>query len=218
MLKTDAEIEISNDDEELTPRQREVLENALDLLVAGGEKALTTANIARASNCSKESLYKWFGDRDGLLAAMMAFQGSKVGAGVGEVALETSEAFKAFLNRFAFQLLTVLSGDTSLALNRLAIGQASNDTSELGPLLIKNGRGAIQTKAIGFLKTARDMNYLEFADPEDTYHMLYGLIVRDSHVRLLLGEKASTNELNFNAQAKLAIDQFYLLCGPKGSN
>ena len=68
----------------MTPRQHEVLENALELLVSGGEKALTTANIARASNCSKESLYKWFGDRDGLLAAMMAFQGSKVGAAVAQ--------------------------------------------------------------------------------------------------------------------------------------
>ena len=63
---------------EFSPRQNAVLEQALQLLVDGGEKALTTAGVARAANCSKESLYKWFGDRDGLLSAMIAYQASKV--------------------------------------------------------------------------------------------------------------------------------------------
>ena len=66
------------DDAEFTPRQAEVLEAGLRLLVEGGEKALTTAGLARAANCSNESLYKWFGDRDGVLAAMIAWQASKV--------------------------------------------------------------------------------------------------------------------------------------------
>ena len=52
--------------ESFSPRQNAVLEEALRLLVSGGEKALTTAGVARAANCSKESLYKWFGDRNGL--------------------------------------------------------------------------------------------------------------------------------------------------------
>ena len=51
---------------EFSPRQNAVLEQALRLLVDGGEKALTTSGLARAASCSKESLYKWFGDRDGL--------------------------------------------------------------------------------------------------------------------------------------------------------
>ena len=48
------------------------------LLVEGGDRALTTAALARAANCSKESLYKWFGDRDGLLTATVRWQASKV--------------------------------------------------------------------------------------------------------------------------------------------
>src|SRR5689334_6123671 len=63
---------------EFSPRQSAVLAEALRLLVEGGDKALTTAGLARAASCSKESLYKWFGDRDGLLAAMISFQQSKV--------------------------------------------------------------------------------------------------------------------------------------------
>ena len=56
---------IDSQTSEFTPRQNAVLAEALRLLVEGGDKAVTTAGLARAANCSKESLYKWFGDRDG---------------------------------------------------------------------------------------------------------------------------------------------------------
>ena len=205
--------EIAKNIPELTERQSEVLESALALLVDGGEKALTTAKIASASNCSKESLYKWFGDRDGLISAMMAFQGSKVGAAVGQEDLGSAKAFKDYLIRFACELLSVLAGDTSLALNRLAIGQASNEASPLGPLLIENGRGVIEAKAVGFLNSAAEKNYLRFEDARQTYHVLYGLIVRDAHVRLLLGEHRELVMENFERDAQTAIAQFYKLYG-----
>ena len=61
-----------------TPRQGEVLEAALGLLVVGGDK-LTMNGVARKAHCSKETLYKWFGDRDGLLVATVQWQAAKVG-------------------------------------------------------------------------------------------------------------------------------------------
>lgn len=199
---------------ELTLRQREVLENALDLLVSGGGKALTTANIARASNCSKESLYKWFGDRNGLLAAMMTFQGSKVGAVLDDGVFKSADAFKAHLARFAVELLTVLSGDISLALNRLAIGQASDDSSQLGPLLMKNGRGLIEARAHAFLNSAKNKEFLNFTKVDDAYRVLYGLIVSDFHVRSLLGDNNEMNADEIENAAQQAVEQFYRLFSP----
>src|SRR5690606_40408122 len=107
----------------VTERQGAVLERALGLLVEGGEKALTTAGVARAANCSKESLYKWFGDRDGLLSAMIAYQAGKVRTVEVEAETLTAERLRLHLVAFALDLLDVLSGEVSLALNRLAIGQ-----------------------------------------------------------------------------------------------
>ena len=39
--------------------------------------------VARRASCSKETLYKWFGDRDGLLTATVQWQASKVTVGAG---------------------------------------------------------------------------------------------------------------------------------------
>ena len=61
-------------------RQEEVLDAVLDLL-AEGRDALTMSAVAERASCSKETLYKWFGDRDGLLTATVRWQASKVRAG-----------------------------------------------------------------------------------------------------------------------------------------
>ncbi|MFD1743913.1 TetR/AcrR family transcriptional regulator C-terminal domain-containing protein [Rhizobium helianthi] len=195
---------------EFSPRQNAVLEQALKLLVDGGEKALTTSGLARAANCSKESLYKWFGDRDGLLAAMIAFQASKVRTferGNGKL---TADLLREHLETFGRDLLEVLSGEVSLALNRLAIGQASREGSKLGRLLIEHGRRQIDRRAISLMEAGRRAGLLRFSDADSAYHTLYGLIVSDLHVRMLLGEKG----LKDNArQAGRAVDAFLVLHG-----
>ena len=193
-----------------SPRQNAVLESALLLLVEGGEKALTTAGVARAANCSKESLYKWFGDRDGLLAAMITFQASKVRGVAGGSAPATPETFRAGLTRFAEDLLRVLSGDVSLALNRLAIGQAHRDAAPLGRLVREHGRRPIEARLSALLEAGRARGFLQFDDTHEAFSTLYGLVVRDMHVRLLLGDARDEDAA---AVAGRAIDQFLRLFG-----
>ncbi|WP_026621357.1 AcrR family transcriptional regulator [Ensifer sp. WSM1721] len=200
----------------LTERQAVVLEQALRLLVDGGEKALTTAGVARAANCSKESLYKWFGDRDGLLSAMIAFQASKVRT--LEVSPETLDAasLRAHLVAFAKDLLEVLAGDVSLALNRLAIGQASREGSKLGHLLQERGRRQIGRRAGALLEAGRKAGLLAFGDAEEAYGALYGLVVSDWHLRMLLGEAPGDMKKDFSRRAERAVDAFLTLYGTKG--
>ena len=54
-----------------------MLDAALRLMVEEGDRLTMTA-VARRASCSKETLYKWFGDRDGLLTATVQWQASKV--------------------------------------------------------------------------------------------------------------------------------------------
>ncbi|WP_037437408.1 TetR/AcrR family transcriptional regulator C-terminal domain-containing protein [Sinorhizobium fredii] len=199
----------------LTERQGAVLEQALRLLVDGGEKALTTAGVARAASCSKESLYKWFGDRDGLLSAMIAFQASKVRTlGVSAEALDEA-SLRAHLVAFAKDLLDVLAGDVSLALNRLAIGQESREGSKLGRLLEERGRRQIGRRAGALLEAGRKAGLLAFGDAEEAYGALYGLVVSDWHLRMLLGDDPSGLKKNFGRRAERAVDAFLALYGGK---
>jgi AcrR family transcriptional regulator len=199
--------------EPFTPRQNAVLECALQLLVAGGERALTTAGLARAANCSKESLYKWFGDRDGLLAAMITYQASKVRTPGPRETVPTLDDFTRSLVVFAEDLIGVLSGEVSLALNRLAIGQADRDGARLGALLREHGRQPIELRARALLELGRRHGYVQFADTREAYETLYGLIVHDGHVRMLLGEPPAEMAEERARRARLAISQFFRLYG-----
>ncbi len=193
-----------------TPRQSVVLAEALRLLVEGGDKALTTSGLARAANCSKESLYKWFGDRDGLLAAMISFQQSKVRTADRSGERLSVEALREHLEIFARDLLEVLGGDVSLALNRLAIGQSSRDGSKLGKLLLEHGRHEIDRRARALIEAGKRSGLLRFDDADDAYHTLYGLVVSDLHVRMLLGEQGLKD---ITRQARKAVDAFIILHG-----
>ena len=204
--------------ESFTPRQNAVLECALQLLVAGGERALTTAGLARAANCSKESLYKWFGDRDGLLAAMITYQASKVRTPGPRESMPTPDDFSRSLTVFAEDLIGVLSGEVSLALNRLAIGQADRDGARLGQLLRGHGRLPIELRARVLIETGRRHGHLYYVDVAEVYETLYGLIVRDLHVRYLLGEAPEARAEVIEARARLSIDQFFRLYGRGEAN
>ncbi len=207
------QIDTSIDAPERSERQEAVLDVALGLLVEGGEKALTTAGLARAANCSKESLYKWFGDRDGLLSAMIAYQASKVRGVEVEAGRMTADRLKAQLVTFAQDLLGVLSGEVSLALNRLAIGQASREGSKLGRLLEDQGRRQVRRRAIALMEAGRRAALLRFETSEIAYESFYGLVVSDLHLRMLLGEDAGPMTTEFSRRAGRAVDAFLQLYG-----
>ena len=140
-------------EKEPTPRQRAVLDAALRLLVEEGD-AITMTAVARRANCSKETLYKWFGGRDGLLTATVQWQASKVRvAAVDGQGLDLA-ALTARLEGFASDWLKVISSDSSIALNRIAVAHAAQNKNKggkdnLGAIVLENGRFALARRLSG---------------------------------------------------------------------
>ena len=135
-------------------RQQAVLDAVLDLLVEEGD-ALTMTAVARRASCSKETLYKWFGGRDGLLTATVQWQASKVRAGSYDAQHLDADALRESLERFAANWLRVISSRTSIALNRVAISHAGSGKSNLGSIVLANGRFAIGERLKPILEAAR---------------------------------------------------------------
>lgn len=196
---------------EFSPRQNAVLSVALQMLVEGGDKALTTAGLAKAANCSKESLYKWFGDRNGILAAIVTFQASKVRAVDERATPSTPEAFETALTAFAEDLLSVLLSGTSLALNRLSIGAVRGDEAGLGAVLVDKGKRRIEDRATHLLAHGKRQRFIAFDDASQAYSSLYGLIIGDAHIRALLGDDPQITPEGRAARASKAIEQFLTL-------
>lgn len=199
-------------DTEFSPRQREVLDAVLELLVEGRD-ALTMTAVARRASCSKETLYKWFGDRDGLLTATVRWQASKVRAGNWDRQHLDAEALAESLEAFAANWLTVISSKTSIALNRVAIGHAGSGRSDLGRIVLSNGRFAIGERLKPLLEAAREAGLLAFDDAEVAFRTFFGLVGRDVQVRLLLGDGLAQSRAEIAADAHRAVGQFLRLYG-----
>lgn len=200
--------------EPFTPRQQQVLAAALELLVEMGD-GLTMTAVARRARCSKETLYKWFGDRDGLLAATIQWQAAKVRAPrVLDEGLDR-DALSRDLKQFAQDLLRTIAGETSIALNRLAMTHAAGGAGDLGTIMLAHGPAAIRRRLIPLLEAARRAGLLDFDDAEETYRTFFGLTVRDTQIRLLLGERLAVSENEIGRASSRAVAQFVALFGRK---
>jgi AcrR family transcriptional regulator len=195
-----------------SPRQEEVLDAVLDLL-AEGRDALTMSAVAERASCSKETLYKWFGDRDGMLTATVRWQASKVRAGYYDSAHLDAAALQASLAAFAVNWLTVISSRTSIALNRVAIGHAGSGKSNLGAIVLANGRIAIGERLKPLLEDARNAGLIACDDTETAFRTFFGLVGRDIQIRLLLGDTLRLTEAEITRDAERATDQFLTLYG-----
>lgn len=195
-------------------RQQEVLSAVLDLMVRESG-ALTMERVAKSASCSKETLYKWFGDRQGLLTATVQWQASKVriapidGSSLDEVTLRDA------LVRFARDWLMVLTSDVSIALNRMAISHSGSASSDLGSIVLQNGPFAMRRRLLPVLVMGRDAGYLEFQHGAEAFSCFFGLVVRDIQIRVLLGEDVSLNDAQIKTEAENATKQFFALYGKK---
>lgn len=198
-----------------TPRQGEVLDAVLELLVEGRD-ALTMAAVARRASCSKETLYKWFGDRDGLLTAAVRWQASKVRADSLEREGLDSTVLRESLERFAATWLKVISSRSSVALNRVAVSHAATGRSNLGAIVLANGRFAIGSRLKPLLAAAREAGLLTFQDEEEAFRTFFGLVGRDVQIRLLLGDRLELDEAEAEREAARATQQFFTLYGVEG--
>jgi len=200
------------DAEEPTARQQAVLDAVLSLMVEEGDQLTMTA-VARRASCSKETLYKWFGDRDGLLTATVRWQAARVRAGRYDRPTLDIATLRDSLKEFAVAWLSVISSPTSIALNRLAIGHAASRKSNLGGIVLENGRFAIAERLRPVLEAGREAGLLDFDTSETAFRTFFGLVGRDVQIRLLLGDTLTMSRDEVARDAARATDQFLALYG-----
>ena len=197
--------------ESFTPRQQAVLTAALDLLVEEGD-GLTMTAVARRASCSKETLYKWFGDRAGLLTATVQWQASKVRSPHVDRRSLDAQTLKSSIFQFGRDLLSTIAGSTSVALNRLAISHATEDNG-LGAIVLDNGRFTMGKRLKPVLEAGRDARLIRFENSEIAFRTYFGLVLRDVQIRLLLGEKLMLTAKDIDQDAERATEQFLMIYG-----
>ncbi|MFV0307319.1 MAG: TetR/AcrR family transcriptional regulator [Desertimonas sp.] len=189
-------------------REQEILDHALAELLEMGIERVSMLGVARRAGASKETLYSWFGNRDGLLAALIE-RNADGAADKVRTALEQEADPRQTLIDFATGLVTLLTSDASIGMNRAAMS-----SPPLARLLLTSGRYRVGTLVETYLASLDRAGAVTVPDPADAFGLLYGLIVQDLQIRVLLGGRPPS-AAEIDARSEVAVDRFLRLVTPR---
>jgi AcrR family transcriptional regulator len=195
------------------PRGAEIRRAAFEAFVAHGVSGATTDEIARRARVSKREIYRLFGSREALFAGLVQER-----AGAMRQALElapppdAASALEA-LERFGREFLGLLTAPTTVAVYRLAVGEAGR-LPELGRELDALGRGTVWSALRGWMAEAAARGALPVPDVERAAGSFMALLMGDLPVRLMLGAVPTPSGEELGRRAALARAGFARLWLP----
>ena len=95
----------------------------------------------------------------------------------------------------------------------MAVSHAQSGSSNLGEIVLANGRFAIGERLKPLLETARSAGLLAFDDTEIAFRTFFGLVGRDVQIRLLLWRRLRLTGTEIARDARRATQQFLRLFG-----
>ncbi|TQV65585.1 TetR/AcrR family transcriptional regulator, partial [Aliiroseovarius halocynthiae] len=120
-------------------RHEEITAAAYDVMGERGYEGASMLNIAKAAKASNETLYRWYGDKNGLFEAMVRDNTAQVKEMLTQ-AVDQRDKPIAILEAVAPVLLKMLLGERAVKLNRAA---AADISGELGAAISKGGREVV---------------------------------------------------------------------------
>ncbi len=120
-------------------RETEIYAAAYALLAQHGYGGTSMLRVAKAAKASNETLYRWYGDKDGLFTAMVRANAAETHALLAAALEENTEPWSA-LGAVAPVFLRMILGDQAVLLNRAA---AADPGGALGAAISAGGRASI---------------------------------------------------------------------------
>ena len=184
-------------------RRSEIEEAAYNLLIDKGFKATSMLAVARLAKASNETLYKWYGDKLGLCAAMIERNTKAVEAELITVRADGKVGLEA-LNSVGKTLLKMVTGNKAVALNRAAAGDPSG---RLGALLAKEGRSRVAPQIAELIQQI----YGSGIDVRECAETYISLLIGDIQIRRATGAIAAPSKEDIEKRADRALSQLQIL-------
>ena len=194
-------------DEKRAARAEEIETAAYGVLEAKGYDGLTMLAVARAAKASNETLYRWYGDKQGLIEALIRRNTERVHEVLGSCEGQTVQDT---LRQVGPVLLGMLLGSRAIALNRAA---AADGTGALGALLAEAGRGTVAPWICSVLQDGLDQGILGGAGADRMAEVYLGLLIGDAQIRRVTGAMPEPAGEVVKARAGDALTLFFRLYG-----
>jgi AcrR family transcriptional regulator len=195
-------------DQERAAREARIEAAAYAVLAERGYAGASMLTIARRARASNETLYRWYGDKTGLFAALVR-RNAADSAGRLRTALDAGGSPLHALRTVAPVLLAMVLGERAVALNRAA---ASDPTGELGRIIAEGGRARILPLLADLIGRAEAAGELPPGVPSERADVLVSLLIGDRQIRRVIGSLPEPAAADVAAQADAALRNFVRLC------
>ena len=192
-------------------RQQKIEAAAYEVLEANGYGGTSMRGIAKQAHASNETLYNWYGDKQGLFRALVTRNAEEVKTHL-EVELQTDKHALSILETLGPKLLKLLTSDRAVALNRAA---AADRSGELGTTLSKAGREAIVPLLEKVLLRSRQEGQLHFEHSAEAVSLYLDLLIGDQQIRRVIGRLPAPTDEFCEARSQRAITRFRQLLGSR---
>ena len=197
-------------DENKAFRQEKIEEAAYAVLEAKGYAGASMLAIAKAAKASNETLYNWYGDKNGLFKALVLRNAEQVKT-LLEDGLRSDRQPLEILRALGPHLLALLVSPRAIQLNRAA---AADPTGELGAAISERGRETVGPLIGAVIERARREGALAFDLTGETVSLYLSLLVGDLQIRRVIGREPPLDEIAINRRAEQAYDRFLRLNPP----
>lgn len=170
-------------EEKRSLRQQQIEAAAYEVLEAKGYGGTSMQGIAKQARASNETLYNWYGDKQGLFRALVTRNAEEVKSHL-EAELQTDHDALSILGTLGPKLLDLLTGDRAVALNRAA---AADSSGELGAVLSKAGRETVFPLLEQVLLRARQEGHFRFEHSGEAVSLYLDLLIGDQQIRRVIG-------------------------------
>jgi TetR/AcrR family transcriptional repressor of mexJK operon len=181
--------------DERRARETEILTSALGVFLRRGYGASTVDELAGAAQVTKRTLYAYYGDKDGLFAAMVR----QLAATVSLDATSDDDT----LEMLAARIVSRVHSDELVGLHRLVIAESAR-FPELALILHRSGDARHIARLAEHLRAERGPASEPLAEP------LFSLLLGERHRRRLLGIDPAPTLAQAAAHANAALAQLGL--------
>ena len=192
-----------------TPRRAHILDVTARVLAECGYRGATMLEVARRSSASKETLYACFGNKPGLIEAVIRQDAERFFRALNGH-LDGDTPLEAALTGFGQTMAAHFLGDDAVAINRAAISEASASPS-LAASLSRSCREPVRGMFVLYLEECDARGLLNVEDANEAVDTFVGLLLGDAHTQRLLGVLDSPCESDLEVHATRAVEQFLRL-------
>lgn len=177
---------------------------AYALLAEHGYAGTSMLRIAKRAKASNETLYRWYGNKDGLFRAMVDDNAAQTRSLLLKAIADRDDPRRT-LEKVAPVFLNMLLGERAILLNRAA---AADPTGALGAAISAGGRQQIMPLLEQVITQIGPGGELS---PAEASRLFLSLLVEDLQIKRVIHECPAPTAAEVEIRCARTVDRFYRL-------